>query len=178
MLTSIFAFIGTDIDDILVLTLLFSAVPLRRSRISLSAGYISGVTIVTALSMLAAGGLRLFPEQYLRLLGIIPIALGIRAWHKQDDDNPSPLRPSFTGAMLITLGSSADNLGVYIPLFARSAPQAAALSAVVFLSMAALWSLLAACIASLPALRRFIERRASILVPALFILLGLYILLL
>ena len=81
-----------------------------------------------------------------------------------------------SGAALITLGNGADNLGVYAALFARSAPWEMALSALIFLLMALLWTHLASRLASLPALRRFIERRSRILVPAVFILLGIWIL--
>ena len=176
MFTAVLAFIGTNIDDILVLTLLLSAVR-RRDRLNISAGYIVGVLLITALAALAAGGLRLLSGEWLRLLGLIPIYLGVRALLRRDAD-ASSLRPTFSGAMLITLGNGADNLGVYIPLFARSGWENVALYALTFLVMAALWSLIAARLASLPALRRFIERRTAVLVPVLLILLGLYILLL
>ena len=176
MPTAILAFISTNIDDILVLTLLLSAA--SRSRFPLSAGYVSGVAAITALSAFAAAGLQMFPENTLRLLGLVPILLAVRAWRSRGDDNAPPIHPTFAGAMLITLGSGADNLGVYIPLFARSAPRTIALSALTFLLMAVLWCALAARIASLPALRRFIDRRAHRLIPPVFILLGLYILIL
>ena len=177
MLTAILAFIGTNIDDIFVLTVLLSAAGLR-GRVRVSSGYAMGVLLITALAALAAGGLRLFSGSWLRLLGLIPAFLGVRAWLRRDDGDGAALRPTFAGAMLITLGNGADNLGVYIPLFARSTLWEAALSAMVFLVMAGLWSLLAARIASLPMLRGWLERRAAVLVPVILILLGLYILLL
>jgi cadmium resistance protein CadD (predicted permease) len=177
MLTSVLAFTGTNIDDILVLAVLFSAASCR-DRFRAALGYISGVMGITALAALAAGGLRLFSGDWLRLLGLIPIVMGIRALLQRDLDDHSALRATFTGTMLITLGNGADNLGVYIPLFTRSTPGEIALSALVFLVMAVCWALLASRMASLPALRRFIERRTRILVPAVLILLGLYILLL
>lgn len=177
MLTAILAFIGTNIDDILVLTVLLSAAA-GRDRIRVSVGYMLGVLLITALAALAAGGLRIFSGEWLRLLGIVPVFLGVRAWLCREKDGEAAIRPTLPGAMLITLGNGADNLGVYIPLFARSAFSGIAVSALVFLAMAGLWSLIAARIASLPMLRRGLERRAASLVPIILILLGLYILLL
>ena len=176
MLTPILAFISTNIDDILVLTILLTTPPKQKQRVC--AGYILGVLIITAISILAAQSLRIFPHNLLRLLGFIPITLGVRAFFHRSSNDDAPAAPSLTGAMLITLGNSADNLGVYVPLFARSSLPAALPSIAIFLLMAALWSFLAARIASLPALRRFIEHRSKQIVPALLILLGLYILIL
>lgn len=172
ILSSIIAFIGTNIDDILVLTLLLSGTR-RRGRVF--AGYLLGIFVLAALSALAADGLRFLSAGWLRLLGIVPIALGVRALFGRGG-GVSEVRPSVFGAALITLGNGADNLGVYIPLFARLSAGRVVLSSLVFLAMGVLWVFLAGRIASLPALRRIIGSRA--LVPAVFILLGLYILLL
>jgi len=172
ILASVLAFVGTNIDDILVLTLLFSR---GRGRTRISLGYLLGVALLTGLSALAAFGLRRFSGDWLRLLGLIPILLGVRAL-LTSVGGVGEIRPSLLGAALITLGNGADNLGVYTALFARCSPAGTALASAVFLLLAALWLLLAARIAALPALRWLIGSRY--LVPAVFVLLGIFILLL
>ena len=169
------AFVGTNIDDILVLTFLLSRGSGRWERLRVCAGYLSGVALLTVLSLLAAAGLRMVSGGWLRLLGLIPIALGVRAALARQEDG-ALLNPSFIGAALITLGNGADNLGVYAALFTRAAAPEAAVSSLVILFMALAWLALAAYLAALEPLRRFIERRSRILVPAVFLLLGLYIL--
>ena len=176
IITAALAFIGTNIDDILVLTLLLTRAD-RRGRARVGAGYFLGVLVLTVLSALAAFGLRMIPGNRLRLLGLVPIVLGVRAAFARDDGG-AQLRPSLVGAALITLGNGADNLGVYAALFSRASAPETALSAAVFLIMTILWLNLAGRLAAFPALRRFIEKRSRVLVPAVFVLLGLYILLL
>ena len=173
ILSSIAAFVGTNIDDILVLTILFSTASTRRQRVRIAMGYAIGVLLLTLISAFTASGLQLLPEQWLRLLGLIPILTGVRACFAHDSE-PASARSDLSSAILITLGNGADNLGVYVALFAQSQFNAVLLSAAVFLLMAVLWSFLAGRIAGLPALRRLIAHRA--LVPAALILLGLCIL--
>ena len=175
ILTAALAFVGTNIDDILVLTLLLARARDRRGRRHIGVGYILGVLALTAVSAAAAMGLRMIPGGWLRLLGLVPVVLGVRAIFSSDEGE-TVLAPSLMGAALITLGNGADNLGVYIALFSRAQAAQTALSSAVFLIMTILWLKFAARLAAFPGLRRFIGKRSRILVPAVFILLGAYIL--
>ena len=169
--------VGTadNIDDILVLTLLLTQSRERRGRMRISLGYAVGVAMLTAISIRAGTGLRMFFGDWLWLLGLIPIALGVKAVFAGDDGD-SPEGASVLSVALITLGNGADNLGVYIPLFAGYEPARIVLAALIFLLMTVLWLILGAKLSSLPALRRLIEAHRRMLVPAVYILLGLYIL--
>lgn len=135
------------------------------------------------LSWLSARGLQFLPQQHLRWLGPAPIALGIRAWLcAREDDGEEPESASLSGnlvlsAMLVTMGSGADNIGVYIPLFAGYSAAQMAATAAVFTLPTALWCLLGRRLAALPALRGFLQRRRDMIVPAVFVTLGLYIIL-
>jgi len=175
ILTAAITFAATNLDDIFILTLLLANAKTPRQYQYTSAGYAAGVLLLTLISALAANGLQMLPSSLLRLLGLIPITLGVRAWLNKDADAHAPLHPGFLAAMLTTLGNGADNAGVYIPLFTRISPITAS---AVFLTMAALWSLIAARAASLPPVRNAVSRHGRWFVPAVFILLGLYILLL
>lgn len=169
------AFAGTNIDDILVLTLLLTQSRDRRGKMRIFLGYALGVAALAAVSILAGTGLRMVSGRWLRLMGLIPIALGVRAWFSEDDD-AAPEGASVLAVALITVGNGADNLGVYIPLFAGFDSARIALAVPVFLMMTALWLVLGAKLSSLPALRNFIEVRCRAFVPAVYLLLGLYIL--
>ena len=170
---TLFAFVGTNIDDILVLMVLLAQAGNRKARVA--AGYALGVAALTACAMVVGAGLSAIPGGWLRWLGLVPVALGVKAWFGKDDDS-APEAASMLGVALITVGNGGDNLGVYVPLFAGCSAQELAAAAATFAVMTAVWLALAARLASLPALKRLIETRSRILVPAIYILLGLYIL--
>lgn len=172
--TAVLAFTGTNIDDILVLTLLYAGASGRSGRLRIGAGYFLGVLTLTAVSALAASGLRMIPGGWLRWLGLVPVAMGVRAFF--GDDSASARASSLLGAMLVTLGNGADNLGVYIALFGSLTAAQTALSSIIFLLMAFVFAFAAARLAAFPALGRFIERHGAWLTPMVLILLGLYIL--
>ena len=177
ILTAATAFISTNLDDILILTLLFAQA--SSGKASIAAGQFAGIGILTAASFLGARLMQGLPATALALLGMVPIALGVRAW-VQYRRNPEPDAVSavgFTQTLLLTLANGGDNLGVYIPLFAGySLPHMAAVGAV-FALMTALWCLLGIRLAALPALGERIRSSRHILVPAVLITLGIYILL-
>jgi len=177
ILTATAAFLGTNLDDILILTLLFAQA--KGGRAAIAAGQLAGIGVLTTVSFLGARLMQGLPAAALALPGLIPIALGVRAW-VQYHRNPEPEAVSavgFTQTMLLTLANGGDNLGVYIPLFAGYGPPQMAMTAGVFALMTALWCLLGIKLAKLPALGVRIRRYRHILVPAVLIALGIYILL-
>ena len=90
LLASIAAYIGTNIDDIFILTILLTQ-NVGKSRRRMVAGHFLGVAVITVVSMLGALGLQNLPLKYVGLLGLVPIALGIRAWIAGDDDDDASL---------------------------------------------------------------------------------------
>lgn len=183
MIATIFAaaaaFIGTNVDDILILTFFFAQADSRRGRWAVTAGQYLGIGTLTAMSMLGSRVLQLIPAQYIGLMGLIPIALGIQEIvpNRKEEDTPAEKAASDAlQVMLITLANGADNIGVYLPLFAGySAPQLA-VTAVSFALLTTLWCFFGLKLASLPVLNRLIKRYRRILVPAVYLLLGVYIL--
>ena len=71
------AFLSTNIDDIFLLTLLFSAVTARKYQIY--AGHFIGIIFLSLVSRFLASGMSALLGKYIFLLGIIPILLGIKA---------------------------------------------------------------------------------------------------
>lgn len=79
-------------------------------------------------------------------------------------------------AALVTVASGADNIGVYIPLFAGFAVRQIALAVCVFLILTALWCWMGKKLAGLSFLRRALVRWKKVVVLAVYLVLGGYIL--
>ena len=77
--------------------------------------------------------------------------------------------------MLVTIANGADNLGVYIPLFSGFVPWQLLAAVCVFAIMTGLSCLLAAKLSRIAVLARFLKRWRKVIIPVVYILLGLYI---
>ena len=176
--TAAAAFFATNLDDLFVLMLLFGQTESTGGRIGITAGQYLGIGVLTVVSMAAALGLGVILPQYLRLLGLVPVALGIRAWVQRGQaEDGKDRRVGVLETAALTVANGGDNLGVYIPLFAgKTLMQLAGVTAV-FAAMTGLWCLLGAQLASLPRVQQIIRRWKGLLVPAVLVLLGMSILL-
>src|SRR5690349_18972108 len=75
--TATLAFIATNIDDILLLMLLFSQVNVTIRKIHIVAGHFLGFVAILALSLVGMAVALLLPRTVVTLLGIIPILIGL-----------------------------------------------------------------------------------------------------
>lgn len=172
------AFVGTNLDDLLILMLLFAQADDRAAKGRIAAGQYLGIGALTAFSMLCALGLGRLSPIWLRLLGLVPMALGVRAFltrNHMEEESVSAVGVLSTAAL--TVANGGDNLGVYIPLFAGDTAGQLAVTAAVFALLCGLWCLFAAKLASLPRVQAVIRNWKGVLVPAVLILLGLSIIL-
>ena len=182
LIVAIGAFVGTNIDDILMDTLLFSGTRTKGETYSVVFGKYIGMAVLTSVSLLAAWGLRLIPQQYIRYLGLIPIILGVKAFiegvrkDEEDEEDFSRSANFLMNAALITVANGADNLGVYIPLFAGIGLWEMVKVVCVFAVMVVVWCFFAKKLSELPPLRRFIDRYKKIIIPIVYVSLGIYIL--
>lgn len=182
VITSIAAYIGTAVDDLFILTLLFSQADDLAHRKHVLQGQCIGIAALTALSLLAAAGLQLLPPWAVGLMGLIPLALGVREWFRSTKaDEETENTPAKAGTLLrvalLALANGADNIGVYAPLFAGFDLGQKMLCVLLFMVMTVLWCALAALIAAQPQLKTILRRYRRVLVPVVLMLLGLYILL-
>ena len=172
------AFAATNIDDLFVLMLLFGQAGDRARRRKICLGQLLGIAALTAVSAVCALGLGRIPARYLRLLGLVPVVLGIRAWRdrngQEETDAPAV---GLLGTAALTVSNGGDNLGVYIPLFAGLEAGRLLLCAGTFAAMTLLWCLLGSRLASLPRVGEAIRKYRGVLVPTVLVLLGLHILL-
>ncbi len=175
--TGIAAFAATNLDDLLLLCLLFGQAGTSADRRRIALGQVLGLTVLTVVSLLGGLGLGQLPAGILRLLGLVPIALGLRMLFGKTEERSAGLSLSVRGVAALAVANGGDNLGLYLPLFAQRTPGGCLLTAAIFLLMAGLWCLLGAFLAKLPPLERFLRRWGGKMVPAVFLLLGVSILL-
>ncbi|MGI5214750.1 cadmium resistance transporter [Plantactinospora sp. CA-290183] len=85
-------FAATDIDDIVVLTVLFvTARTAGRPRPwQIVAGQYAGIGVLVAASAVVAAGLLIVPDPWTGLLGLLPVALGVRALLRPEDRDGAP----------------------------------------------------------------------------------------
>ena len=183
ILASVISYISTNLDDLFLLTFLYLQLT-SRGRWRILAGRFLGIGALVAVSLLGAYGLTFVPEQYIRLLGLVPIGLGVKEWlaYRRDgeDDEAEAADGRAAGlssAALLTIASGADNIGVYIPLFAGFSGGQIGIMLMIYALMTILFCLVGERLAELPRLRGLLERYQHILVPVIFIALGIYILL-
>lgn len=176
LLSAVLSFVATNIDDILILMLLYAGAESRRGVISITAGQFTGILLIIICSVLVSRGLRLFDEKYIRLLGIVPIAIGIISIFRKEEDAGAGLTSSYTAVTMLTLANGADNLAIYIPLFSTYQTKELVFASAVYLACTLLMCLLAYRIISLPMVARAVGSCSRFLSPAVFILLGCFIL--
>lgn len=188
------AFMATNVDDIVLLTLLFSRLPHRGRALPLMAGQLLGFSLLVLISLLGVLGRQALPHGLLSLLGLLPIALGIRRWQQAGGIELAPepamdhhqSAPGLTGAGPVaellgmaglTLANGSDNIGVYLPLFARADRADVTVTLITFAAALVLWMALAWGLTRTPTLAPLLQRYGGALVPAVLIGLGVLILL-
>jgi cadmium resistance transport/sequestration family protein len=181
--TAIGVFAGTDIDDIIVLTVLFLASratgqPTRRHII---AGQYLGIAALVAVSAIAAAGLLIVPQRWTGLIGLAPLALGVRglisvARTRHGEDGSPVAAAGLVSVVAVTVANGADNLSAYIPLFRTIGLGDSLLTVAVFAAMVAVWLAAAAWLGSHQHVAQIIERFGHWLVPVVFIAIGTIIL--
>ncbi|MBE7701347.1 cadmium resistance transporter [Oerskovia sp. Sa1BUA8] len=179
-------FVATNLDDIVVLTVLFAVAARGTSRLrgwQIVAGQYLGLITLIAVSFLAALGLTIVPDEWVGLLGLIPLAIGVLALVRtlrgkaDDDEAESALKTvGLLGVAGITIANGGDNIAIYTPVFRTISTTDALVTIAVFLVLLAGWCLLARAIGSNEKVTEALEKVEHWLVPVVFIGLGLFIL--
>lgn len=197
VLTALVSFISTNIDDIFILMLFFSQVGDKLKKSHIIIGQYLGIITLIVVSILGSIGLNLIPQQYMGLLGIIPIFLGVKEWinyRKSKKDSIDSLNdveinnliveedmigdlinPAIINVFLVTISNGADNIGVYIPLFTSMDLFELIITVIIFLVLIGVWCLVGERLANIPTIKKTIESYKNILVPIVFIVIGIYI---
>jgi cadmium resistance protein CadD (predicted permease) len=173
-------FVGTNIDDLIVLTVLFlssrAGGPPKAWQIW--AGQYTGIAVLVVVSVIAALGLTLVPDDYVGLLGLLPIALGVRGLiaatraHGSADEASPAVATGLISVAGITIANGADNISVYTPVFRTIGTAPALLTIGVFAVGVALWCLAGSWLGSHKKIIEIVERHGQWLVPAVFVIIG------
>ncbi|MFQ4136942.1 cadmium resistance transporter [Nodosilinea sp. PGN35] len=177
------AFVATNLDDFVLLMMFFSQVPSRFSYRQIFWGRYLGFAALVALSLPGFFGGLVLPKAYIGLLGLVPIAIGLRQWLKREAEAevqgvaaPGLINAQIAAIAGITLANGGDNIGIYVALFAGQTWAELGLTLLVFALLIPLWYGLALAVVSHPLVRDRIARIGHCLVPPVLIGLGLYIL--
>ncbi|MBC6605367.1 cadmium resistance transporter [Hymenobacter sp. BT188] len=175
-------FAVTNVDDLVLLSLFFSN-PRFPAR-SVVAGQFLGVAVLVGVSLLGLLLGQWGNPQMIGWLGLIPIGLGLRAaWRlhaASETEGPAPkeVKPGSTVLQVaaITVANGADNVSIYIPLFATLPAVAVGLYCGVFAVMVGAWCLVSFYLVQYPALNRVLIHYGHIILPFFLIALGGWIL--
>lgn len=177
LVSSMLAFISTNIDDIFILMLFFSVSASEYDRMKVVLGQYSGLGLLFVFSLLISAGLAAVFSSYVWILGFVPLVLGIKAWMCRNDEEEEGKegKISLFNVMAVTVSGGADNVGIYIPLFSSYGKAEILTAAIVFILMTGLLCFGAYMLASIPVLKERIARYRKVLVPFVFTALGLFI---
>ncbi|MFJ9735846.1 cadmium resistance transporter [Streptomyces sp. NPDC101171] len=178
-------FAVTNIDDILILSLFFAqgaGHPGATRRIVL--GQYLGFAAILAVAVAAAFGATFLPESAIPYLGLLPLALGLKAawqtWkHRGDEEDEQEAKkggPKALEVAAVTFANGGDNIGVYVPVLATAGAGGMSVYAVVFLILVAVWCCAGRCFATRPLVAKALSRWGHVLLPAVLIAIGLLIL--
>jgi cadmium resistance protein CadD (predicted permease) len=173
-------FATTNIDDIVLLSLLFSDG--KTSPRSIVAGQFLGIGALTLASAALGFAAVAIPPGWPALLGIIPLLLGVakgvallRNNEEKEDDPNIAKKSGLLAVASITIANGGDNLSVYIPLFASERTRIP-IFAIVFAVMTAVWCAIGWKLVKNKYVGKQLQRYGRILLPIVLIALGLHLL--
>jgi cadmium resistance protein CadD (predicted permease) len=179
------AFAATNIDDIFVLMIFFSSLTFPVRHVVL--GQYIGIGLLIAIGAIGSLITLVVPTYVIGLMGIAPMAIGIKNLIQVRKKDNSPSRQvveykhrsslSFLAVATVTFSNGGDNIGVYVPLFSKydSLSQITTLTAV-FIAMTAVWCITSYYFVNHPLVASRIRHIGNIILPFVLIGLGIYIL--
>ena len=187
IISAIGVYISTSIDNLIILIILFAQRSQNKQKWHIYAGQYLGTGLLVGASLVAAYVVNFVPEEWMvGLLGLIPIYLGIRFAivgedaEEEEEEIIERLEQSkanqlFWTVTLLTIASGGDNLGIYIPYFASLDWSQTLVALLVFVIGIIIFCEISRVLSSIPLIFETIEKYERIIVPLVFILLGLYI---
>ncbi|MBW4616174.1 MAG: cadmium resistance transporter [Desmonostoc vinosum HA7617-LM4] len=183
--TGLTAFVATNLDDIVVLSLLFSQVNTCFRRRHIFIGQYLGFSALVVASLPSFFGRFILPESWIGLLGVVPIIIGMTRLLNQEADEEEAintsessqswwhnfLSPQTYGVAALTIANGSDNISIYMPMFATGSLNSLLVILAVFFVMVGVWCYAAYCLTQINAIASAITRYGNSLIP--FILIGL-----
>ncbi len=176
--TAIGAFIGTNIDDFAVLLLLILGMPLDKIRPwQIIAGQYLGFCVLLVISACGALALHAVSENWVGLLGFIPLLLGIRGFIQAARDADTEARAPIVArnvvkVAVVTVANGGDNISVYVLLFRQLNWSGIAITVSVFLVSLGVLCMTALAIGQKVQLIPGIVKGNKWLTPSVFVIIG------
>ncbi|MCR5763048.1 MAG: cadmium resistance transporter [Treponema sp.] len=184
---SVIAFLTTEIDNLAVMVVLFCASDTWKKKVAVGLGRYIGLSLLIMLALFFAEELsNKHIEEKLSLLGFVPILLGIRIGlrsRSEPKESQYVCVPvccalvSFVLSFIVTVANGGDNIKLYTSFFDSLNLNDFYIFCIVFFIMQTLWCVASLAIAEVKSIREYIKKTQCILVPFLFIVVGIYILL-
>lgn len=191
-IASITSFVATNIDDIAILMLLFAQLNTQFRPRHIVIGQYLGFTALIGISLSGFFGGLVVSQQWIGLLGLIPIAIGLSSLLNQEQDSLPEFEtqtqhsqdamttffsPQTYSVAAITFANGGDNIGVYVPLFASSNLESLAIILAIFLLLVGVWCYVAYKFTHQRAIAHVLTRYSNHFVPFVLIGLGAFIVL-
>jgi cadmium resistance transport/sequestration family protein len=173
-------FAGTNVDDIVVLIVLFlsSRASGEPRRWQIWAGQYVGIGALVMVSAVAALGLAIVPKQWVGLLGLVPFGLGLRGLitairdRSEGEQLSAVVATGFGSVAGVTIANGADNISAYTPMFRTIGVGASVTTVVVFAVMVAVWCVAGSWLGSHKRVVALVGRYGRWLVPIVYMTIG------
>jgi Predicted permease, cadmium resistance protein len=188
--TAVAVFIATNLDDLFVLMIFFSNKEFTAKQIVL--GQYIGVMALITISALSYFLQLIIPLNWIGLLGILPIIIGLKklkelkdkkeisANYNVNEENKSYFSKFRSSkSLLVALVSfinGGDNIGVYIPLFASISLNQMFIVISVFLIMISIWCYISFNLVENRIVGYKIKKYGHMILPFVLIFIGIIIL--
>jgi cadmium resistance transport/sequestration family protein len=189
------AFAATNLDDIIILTLLFAQVNANFRKRHIIIGQYLGFTVVILASLPGFFGSLVIKPSLIGLLGFLPICIGIYKLLKRQEDNDNDIQsvnivienqeniilnhllaPQIYKVAAVTFANGGDNISIYVPLFASSNIHQLLITLLVFYILTGFWCYLGYFFTRHHTITHVFSKYGHILAPIVLICLGIYIL--
>ncbi len=188
------AFATTNIDDIFILLVLFSQVRTEvlrkedravrekamRKKLYIAIGQYVGFSMIIFLSIVGSLSSFFIPVSWIGVLGFVPIYMGVKGLFSLRSNKSNKVIDKASSSLFkvaaITLANGADNISIYIPMFASQTLETNIVTLVIFFSMIAIWCFISYKLIKAPILAKVLEENCHIIVPIVLIGLGMFIL--
>ncbi len=172
---SITTFAVTNIDDAFLLTFFFARrIPMRR----IVAGQYAGFAVIVGISLIGLWGALAVPHRWIRLVGVLPLAIGIKRLlqaRRTTAEQPLASTESVASIALVTLSNGADNISVYVPFFVMARSNLW-LILILYAALVALWCFVGRWLGTHSFILRSVDQWGHWAVPMVFVGLGIYVL--
>ncbi|PEV10808.1 quaternary ammonium transporter [Bacillus thuringiensis] len=194
IISSVVAFATTNIDDIFILLVIFSQVRTEvirkegravrekatRKKLYIVIGQYLGFSMIIFLCIIGSLSSFFIPVSWIGLLGFVPIYMGVKGLFSLRSNKSNEVIDNTSDSLFkvaaITLANGADNISIYIPMFASQTLETNIVTLVIFFSMIAIWCFISYKLIKAPILAKVLEENYHIIVPIVLIGLGMFIL--